>query len=415
MKEYIFNKEDIKTAIVKKSNFNFESITELNKISCGGFGCVYKVKFENFDKYLCIKIQRSQNFIKKFKKLFEEKNLNNLLVDFIPKIYEIGNLKIRNYNLSYIIMEYFPYPSLEKIKIDNQNVCRLFIFLLQFMNILHTNNLSYPDIKPENIILVDSKFKIIDVETIIPLITLPKNNSYIISTQRFDISNKNYYSSHQLNQLISCIYTCLDIMNMYPKCPNQNIYSYANYLINFAKDNDIYNPRIIENNTTFNNLFTKLNIITHNVLYTILSLFYMYILLIPQYTISYINISFWFTIFTFYSQYINNTENTIQLCNNTDVKQHLKIITGYCPQSYDDSVNIENEILKIPSIINKDIYIEILHEYVKLQQQSYDKLPLFIKQTPRYQKINPYNTEDKYFIFKQDPRALFINTLYNYI
>lgn len=416
MKEYIFNKDDILKAFVSKSKFNFKSITLFEKISCGGFGCVYKVKFSDIDKYLCIKIQKSQKFIDRFEKLFNERNIVNMLQGYIPDIYEIGKMKINNYNLSYIIMEYYPYPSLHVNKINNKQVCKLFIFLLQFMNILHINNLSYPDIKPDNIIaLNDNTFRVIDIETIIPLITPPNIDKTIISTKKFDLSNKSYYSSHQLNQLISCIYTCLDIMGMYPNCNGKYVYPYANYLINFAIKMHIDNANKLEDLDVFNNIFNVLYNYTNSVLYTLLSMIYMYILLIPQYTISYINASFWYSIFLYYSKYVTNDKPKSQFCDIKNVKQHVTLITGFCPQSHNESVNIEAEVRKIPRSINIDIYKKCLNEYIKIQKQTFDKLPPIIKNTSKYQRINPYNINNKYYIFNQDPRALFFNTFYNYI
>ena len=133
--------------------------------------------------------------------------------------------------------------------------------------------MSYSDIKPENIIYTgNNNFKIIDIDTILPLISTSQEYIYNTTTKYFDITNTTAFTSHQLNQLVSCVYTCLDCMKLYPKCSSDPpVLEYCNYLINLANYYNITNANQIVIPDVFNTLFQYIGSITSNMLYSLLS------------------------------------------------------------------------------------------------------------------------------------------------
>lgn len=392
------------------NNFNFKKITEVELISCGGFGCVYKVNFNG--NIVCIKLLTNHNFVKDFFIFYNNNNIGSILNGYIPDEYEMGRLQIKNTSkyLYYNIMEYLPYDSLENVYLNNNQIVDLMLFLLQFMYILHTNNLSYSDIKPENIILTDTGFKVIDIDTIVPLIASLKEDINNTITPHYNFVNVDFFTSHQLNQIVTCIYTCLELMNLYPHCDKINpVYPYANFLINVAKYFNIEYAGQIEINSVFKNIFMYIYDITGNNLYTLLSILYMYILLIPKYTIAYINIQFWFNMFEWYKQFIPATEHILnELCNEDDLKKNTSQIIANNANTWTINTDPTKELMKIPMIINKETYLKYFPEFFREQNKKQKQLPKM------YQKTFPI-IEDEFTIYRNDPRALFKTPLYKRI
>ena len=128
-------------------NFDFSKLSNITKINCGAFGCVYKIN--NVSKHICIKLSKISN--KNFSNIFNENDLGKKLNNFIPNIYETGVSIINKTKYYYTIMDFIDGDEIDNYEFNNQQIIELFIFLIKFMYILHKNNLAYTDIKPQNI------------------------------------------------------------------------------------------------------------------------------------------------------------------------------------------------------------------------------------------------------------------------
>ena len=416
MKKYTLN--DFITAYAKPTfilnkQFAFSNITSVDSLACGGVGCTYKVNYRDNNQIypVCIKLQNHSPIFSKITEVYSK--YHTLIDNYISIAYEIGSLTIHNTPVDYIIMEYIPYVTLNHTVLNNKQVTSLFLFLLQFMYILHTNNMSYSDIKPENIIYIgNNNFKIIDIDTILPLISTSQDYIYNTTTKYFDITNTIAFTSHQLNQLVSCVYTCLDCMKLYPKCnSNPSILEYCNYLINLANYYNITNANQIVIPDVFNTLFQYIGSITSNILYSLLSVFMMYILIIPRYTIAYIDTMFWYNTIMFYYQYIPETsQTTVQLCNDQDISNNIHIITAIGVEPWSKETDPAVEASKIPQLINITPYKELLNNYVIQYSQTLQGLP-----SPLQMKYQDYTQQDVYSLLRQDPRSTYRTPLYKRI
>lgn len=416
MKKYTLNDfitaYSIPTFILSKQ-FVFSNITSVNKLGCGGVGCTYKVNYRDNNQIytVCIKLQNHNPTFSKFTEVYSK--YHTLFDNYTTNAYEIGSLTIHGMPFDYIIMEYIPYVTLDHTVLNNKQVTSLFLFLLQFMYILHTNNMSYSDIKPENIIYIgNNNFKIIDIDTVLPLISTSQEYMYNTTTKYFDITNTIAFTSHQLNQLVSCVYTCLDCMKLYPKCSSSPpVLEYCNYLLNLANYYNITNANQIVIPDVFNTLFQYIGNITSNMLYSLLSVFMMYILLIPRYTIAYIDTMFWYNTVMYYYQFIpESSATTVQLCNDQDISNNIHIITAIGVEPWSDETDPAVEASKIPQLINIGPYKESLSNYVVQYSQTMQKLPSSLQT-----KYKGYTQQDVYSLLRQDPRSTYRTPLYKRI
>ena len=380
--------------------FDFSQITSIKELACGGIGCVYKVEFAGVPA-VGIKLQSKNSSFKQFASVYSSNRV--ILDEYVVQIYEIGSILIGNSSLNYTIMEYLPYQSLNKQQLNNKEITSLFTFLLQFMNRLHSNNMSYSDVKPATIVYISGNhFKVIDIDTLMPLIPESQEEAvYNTTTDYYNITDTVLFSSHPLSQLASCVYTCLECMHIYPKCNKKNpIYQYENYLLNLAKYYNITNANQIP--MIFNTIYEYLLEVTHNELYTLLSMFVMYILLIPKYTIAYIDSSYWYNMFSWYYEYIPETcESTVELCNDNNLKENMKTILAIGAEPWTADTDPAIEASKIPSFINISVFKETLPTYIDMYNKKIKNLPNMIKN-----KYKMYTIEqDNYSLLRQDPRT----------
>lgn len=395
--------------------FDFTQITAIKELANGGVGYIYKINFN--DQSVCIKFQHKDSSFKKFEKIYA---LNkDILDEYAVHVYEIGSILIDKRYLNYTIMEYIPYQTLNKHNLNNKEVASLIMFLLQFMNMLHTNNMSYSDIKPENIVYIPTNmvsprlphaFKVIDIDTLLPLIPDYQEVIYNTTTDYFNVTNTIIFSSHQLSQLASCVYTCLDCMHIYPKCSKvKPIYQYENYLLNLAKYLNITNANQIT--SLFGGIYEYIFTVTNNELYTLLSIFILYILLIPKYTIAYIDTFYWYNIFSWYRDYLPETsKNTVELCNKDNLEENMPTILAIGVKSWTSSTDPELEISKIPVYINTDVFQQVLPSYVDIYRKRIEQLPATIRH-----KYSGYIQQDEYSLLRQDPRTTYHTPLYKRI
>ena len=404
--------EDFKNFKLKSLLFNKAIYIDINNVellSCGGTGCVYKIYINNVP--YCIKLQYGNNFNDKTINICKKYDINKLLDDFICKIYDIGvvmNNKYHNKKIYYTLIEYIEGTSLSDLKLTNNNISVLMIFLLKFMLILHSNNLGYSDIKPENIMLSkDYKFKIIDIDTITNLLSLKRYSNTF--TPKYYISEIKAFTSHQFNNIISCILTCLNLMNMYPQCNKksylQSIKEYCAYLLNVCDKLKIKKSSDVKNNIQLlvNDLYPKCN----NLLYTLISILLIDILLIPRYSIAYYDANYWIYIFSIYTQFIPNEYLTCnQFCSKTvsiNMFPFMENLIHDYPNRISNETDLDEEISKIPNIINYDLFMkEYIPLYINKYQIRINKFKNLFKYIENYQK---YLTIDEYSFIRQDPRA----------
>lgn len=396
-----FQKSKLKPMTNVKSMFNMKQTQYSQLISCGGIGCVYKIMINN--NIFCIKLQQLKMLSDDFVNMYRKQRINDILKNYISGIFEIGKITINGENFKYIIMEYVQGTSLVDTHLTNYQVCLLFIFLLDFMTIVHSNNLSYSDIKPDNIIMSSNGFKIIDVDTFTYL--LSQNSITNTITPLYDVTDTTTFSSHQLSQIYTCIFTCLSLMNMYPTCDtktNKSIYLYGNALFEIANNFGIYRSQDLEQK--FDEVYTYIINITHNILYTLLSMMYLNILLIPKYTVAYYNVNFWKSKFYTYLQYIPNTyEIGNQICSKSASKQKIQLIRSNHPDRWTNETNPDYELSRIPCFINYDLFTTTyLQQYIKMYKQIYNRYKSQSTYRELYKKYIEY---DIYSFLRQDPRA----------
>lgn len=129
----------------------------LEKIGEGGMAEVYKAKCHLLNRYVTVKILKSQfvdnmEFVAKFKQ--EAASAASLSHNNIVGIYDIGSEK----NINYIVMEYIDGKTLKEI-INEQKVLgynEAIILAIQIGKALecaHKNNIIHRDVKPHNILV----------------------------------------------------------------------------------------------------------------------------------------------------------------------------------------------------------------------------------------------------------------------
>ena len=129
----------------------------LEKIGEGGMAEVYKAKCHLLNRYVAVKILKSQfvdnmEFVGKFKQ--EAASAASLSHNNIVSIYDIGSEK----NINYIVMEYINGKTLKEI-INEQKVLgynEAIILAIQIGKALecaHKNNIIHRDVKPHNILV----------------------------------------------------------------------------------------------------------------------------------------------------------------------------------------------------------------------------------------------------------------------
>ena len=151
-----------------------EEYIKLNKIGHGSFGKIFKVKWKKNNKCYAMKemnfiIEDNILYLKERTKLimdFEKKvNCNGLI-----KIYGDCSFKKGNKYFYYEIMELANRDWEQEIKIRNNNskyytekeLFSIMIKLIKTLSLMQQNHITHRDIKLENILIVNNKYKICD-------------------------------------------------------------------------------------------------------------------------------------------------------------------------------------------------------------------------------------------------------------
>ena len=139
-------------SFVSENNIIFRKYKPIKKIGNGAFGNIYSVINLKDKKYYALKSEK----LNPNKKLLESEAyyLFTLQGFGIPKFISFGHTK--NYN---ILIEELLDKSLHKIFIENKNKCNIIdicligIQLLDRLEWIHSKNIIYIDIKPENFLI----------------------------------------------------------------------------------------------------------------------------------------------------------------------------------------------------------------------------------------------------------------------
>ena len=139
----------------------------LEKIGGGGMALVYKAKCRLLNRFVAIKILRSEfthdeEFINKFRR--ESQAAASLSHPNIVNIYDVGVEE----NTHYIVMEYINGRTLkhlirEKGSLDIEETLNISIQIAHALNHAHNNHIVHRDIKPHNILITeDARAKVTD-------------------------------------------------------------------------------------------------------------------------------------------------------------------------------------------------------------------------------------------------------------
>jgi serine/threonine-protein kinase len=164
----------------------------LEKIGEGGMGIVYKAKCSLLNRFVAVKILKSElstdeDFIARFKR--EANSVANLSYPGIVSIYDVG---VEN-NINFIIMEYINGKTLKQIIKENGRLSPLktleiSLQIAKALQYAHKNNVIHRDVKPDNIILTeDNIVKLMDfgIAKVTDSVTVTNSNKIIGSVHYF--------------------------------------------------------------------------------------------------------------------------------------------------------------------------------------------------------------------------------------
>lgn len=131
----------------------------LEKIGEGGMGIVYKAKCHLLNRFVAVKILKSElsnneEFILRFKR--EANSIASLSHPNIVNIYDIGSEN----NINFIVMEYINGKTLKQVLRDNvrlspDTTLSISLQMAEALIYAHKNNIIHRDIKCDNILISD--------------------------------------------------------------------------------------------------------------------------------------------------------------------------------------------------------------------------------------------------------------------
>jgi hypothetical protein len=168
LQKAIFSKK-IEPKIINPKEFKI-----LNKIGFGSFGKIYKVVWNQNNQKYAMKIMYTQNK----ENILYIKEKTKLIIDFQKKIKCDGLIKIFGYTYIKKGEEYFYYVIMELAERDwekeiTRRKCKMLYYserelffimskLIKTLSLLQKNHITHRDIKLQNILLINNKFKICD-------------------------------------------------------------------------------------------------------------------------------------------------------------------------------------------------------------------------------------------------------------
>ncbi|WP_026887451.1 Stk1 family PASTA domain-containing Ser/Thr kinase [Clostridium beijerinckii] len=168
----------------------------LEKIGEGGMGIVYKAKCHLLNRFVAVKILKSElsnneEFILRFKR--EANSIASLSHPNIVNIYDIGSEN----DINFIVMEYINGKTLKQVLKDNirlspANTLNISLQIAKALIYAHKNNIIHRDIKCDNILISDDNIaKLADFG----IAKLP--NSSTITNSNKIIGSVHYFSPEQ--------------------------------------------------------------------------------------------------------------------------------------------------------------------------------------------------------------------------
>jgi serine/threonine protein kinase len=164
----------------------------LEKIGEGGMGVVYKAKCTLLNRFVAIKILKtelrdSEDFIARFKR--EANSIGSLSHPNIVSIYDVG---VEN-NINFIVMEYINGETLKEIikvniKFAPLKALDIALQIAKALEYAHKNNIIHRDIKPDNILITkDNIVKLTDfgIAKVLDSVTITNFNKIIGSVHYF--------------------------------------------------------------------------------------------------------------------------------------------------------------------------------------------------------------------------------------
>lgn len=152
---------------IKPGYFINDRYEIIDKVGSGGMADVYKAKCHSLNRYVAIKVLKSQfssdaNFVTRFKA--EAQSVAGFSHPNIVGVYDVGD----DDELHYIVMELVEGITLKRFierkqKLEVKDAVGIAIQICQAMEVAHNNHVIHRDIKPQNIIISrDGKVKVAD-------------------------------------------------------------------------------------------------------------------------------------------------------------------------------------------------------------------------------------------------------------
>ena len=164
----------------------------LEKIGEGGMGIVYKARCTLLDRFVAVKILKSElndceDFITRFKR--EANSIASLSHSNIVNVYDVGSEN----NINFIVMEYINGKTLKQIIQKNVRLSPLKTLDIAFqiakaLECAHKNNIIHRDIKPDNILITeDNIVKLTDfgIAKVTDSVTITNPNKIVGSVHYF--------------------------------------------------------------------------------------------------------------------------------------------------------------------------------------------------------------------------------------
>ena len=135
----------------------------MEKVGEGGMALVYKAKDTLLNRYVAVKVLKNEfvddeDFIRKFRR--ESQSAASLSHPNIVSIYDVGNEKVDDKDIYYIVMEYIKGKTLKEIikekgKLDLDSTLNFSIQIAEALQHAHNNQIVHRDIKPHNIMITE--------------------------------------------------------------------------------------------------------------------------------------------------------------------------------------------------------------------------------------------------------------------
>ena len=166
-------KTEIK-AIEPKGKLNLAEFTKISQIGKGSFGKIFAVKWVKNDKVYVLKkeIFNDIEFVEK------RKNVVNIVVNFMEKTNNKGIIQIYSSLCKKIEKEYHYYELMELGEMDwekeinlrreknlyytENELINISSQLIKTLSLMQKNHITHRDIKPQNILIVNGKYKLCD-------------------------------------------------------------------------------------------------------------------------------------------------------------------------------------------------------------------------------------------------------------